>query len=162
MTILARRPLTLALWMSAFLLFAFAASAQAADYFVTDTTDTGGTCAAGPGSGCTLRQAFETVEAGSGGDTIHVAAGHYVLMNGELSLTKTATVVGESAKTTIIDGNHATRVFAFDADVTLRNMLVTGGVGRQPLAHAQTSGVGGAINNGTQTQSNLTLDHVAV
>src|SRR5438874_13447662 len=104
MTILARRPLTLALWMSAFLLFAFAASANAADYFVTDTTDTGGTCAAGPGSGCTLRQADNTVQAGSGGDTIHVAAGHYLLSGGELALSVPATIVGDSAKTTIVDG----------------------------------------------------------
>ncbi len=74
------------------------------------------------GDGLTsLREAIIAVNAGSGGDTINLAAGTYTLSiagtgedagaTGDLDINKDVTISGAGAGTTIIDGNSIDRVF---------------------------------------------------
>jgi hypothetical protein len=59
----------------------------------------------GPGS---LRQAIADANAGT---TIKVPAGKYTLTSGQLLVDKRLQIRGDGARKTIIDGNHASRVF---------------------------------------------------
>ncbi|HKI02660.1 MAG TPA: choice-of-anchor Q domain-containing protein [Thermoanaerobaculia bacterium] len=61
---------------------------------------------------CSLRDA---VALASSGDTLHVPAGQYVLTLGDIIVTdKSLTIVGDGARTTVLDGNGASRIFLFN------------------------------------------------
>jgi CSLREA domain-containing protein len=82
-----------------------AAPAGAATVAVNTTADLDtGSCS----STCSLRDAVATANPG---DTVQVPAGHYVLTLGEISLSKSLTVAGAGARSTILDGNGAGRIF---------------------------------------------------
>jgi hypothetical protein len=80
------------------------AAASAVVYVVNVTGDVGGACPAT----CSLRAA---VAAAGPTDSITLPAGTYVLSQGELSLAGD-TINGAGARSTIIDGNNASRVMS--------------------------------------------------
>lgn len=59
---------------------------------------------------CSLRDA---VALSVSGDTIHVPAGHYVLTLGDIVTGNNLTIVGDGARSTVLDGNGASRIFVF-------------------------------------------------
>jgi CSLREA domain-containing protein len=82
-----------------------AAPASAATIVVNTTTDQAlGSCS----GSCSLRDAVATANSG---DTVQVPAGHYVLTLGDIISGKSLTIVGGGARTTILDGNGASRIF---------------------------------------------------
>ncbi|HXO19434.1 MAG TPA: choice-of-anchor Q domain-containing protein [Thermoanaerobaculia bacterium] len=77
-----------------------AAPASAATVVVNTTVDQAtGSCA----TTCSLRDAVATANPG---DTVQIPAGHYVLTLGNITLTKSLTLAGSGARTTVIDGNN--------------------------------------------------------
>src|SRR5262245_50505523 len=113
-----------------------AVNAQAATFSVTRTDDPSpGPC----DSDCPLREAVLAVDAGSGGDTISLPAGHYRLgiagtgedaaAKGDLDLRKNATIVGAGARATTIDGLGLDRVLDVASGVTaaISDVTVNGG-----------------------------------
>jgi CSLREA domain-containing protein len=81
--------------------------ASAATVVVNTTTDQAlGSCS----GSCSLRDAVATANSG---DTIHVPAGHYVLTLGDIIFGTSLTIAGDGARSTILDGNGASRVFQF-------------------------------------------------
>jgi Domain of unknown function DUF11 len=102
----------------------FVGTAKAATISVTTTGDPG------PAGTTSLRQAI--AEAASG-DTVSVPAGHYTLAMGQLTVSEPISIVGVGAAT-IIDGNHASRVFNVTSagtvainDLTIENGTVNAG-----------------------------------
>ncbi len=103
------------LWASALLILAalalLAAPVSAATVTVNTTADLNtGSCS----STCSLRDAVATA---NDGDTVQVPAGHYVLTLGEIAFNKSLTIAGAGARSTILDGNGAGRIFN-DANTT--------------------------------------------
>ena len=101
-------------------------AADAATINVTTVVDEAdGSCADGD---CSLRDA---VSSALPGDTVAVPAGTYVLTLGEIFIGKNLNVTGAGARSTIIDGNAASRVFLVGSfggseiveisDLTIRN-----------------------------------------
>jgi uncharacterized repeat protein (TIGR01451 family)/CSLREA domain-containing protein len=120
-----RRAIAVAITLLAAL--ACAASASAATYSVNTTADaaTAGGCVSIPE--CTLREAVAAANAGNN-DTISLPAGRYVLSLGQLAPTKDTEIDGAGARTTILDGNDASRVFDVSSDnLTMRDLTITGG-----------------------------------
>lgn len=116
--------------------FAAAANAHAANYVVTRSDDPlPGAC----DSDCSLREAVLAANAGSGGDTIEVPAGHVRLdrpgpgenagATGDLDLTKSVLLTGAGARSTIVGAAGLDRVFDVHAGVTalLADLTITGG-----------------------------------
>ncbi len=104
-------------------------------YKVTKTTDTSGACTA---SDCSLRAAITAANAHAGNDTIEVPSGQYVLTGqvdedlnagGDLDITDSVTVKGTGSSPSIIDGNHADRVFHIlkGARIELLNLDIRNG-----------------------------------
>jgi hypothetical protein len=91
-----RRRLTVTVFAFAVLAIG-APTASASTLFVTSTSDSG------PGS---LR---DTIAAALPADTIRVPAGTY-LLNSELWIDKPLTIVGDSPRTTMLDGQEKTRI----------------------------------------------------
>ena len=85
-------------------LLAVCPAAAAHVYRVTSTSDSGA------GS---LRAAVTSVNGGSGGDTISIPAGTYILTSGELALTEPVTITGAGAASTVVSGNHSSSIFDF-------------------------------------------------
>ena len=126
---------------------ALPAAAHAATYTVNTTADPAGAgCAGGT---CSLRQALNLVNGGSGGDTIVIPAIHITLTQGfVLSIDKPVTITGAGARESIIDANSTSSVFTIDtaaSPVTIEAVTITGG------------SFGGISNS-----ANLTLRRVAV
>jgi hypothetical protein len=132
---------------------ATAVDAHSATFTVTRTDDNPlpGACDAD----CSLREAVLAVDAGSGGDTITLPAGHYRLSiagtgedaaaKGDLDLTKNVTITGAGARSTTIEGLGVDRVLDVATGVTavVTDVTVTGG---------QVAGDGAGIRNaGTLT-----------
>ncbi len=137
------------------LLCATAAAASAATYNVnvmTDTVSSGtGACTTG-GSPCSLRQALNAVNAGSGGDIVVVPPGTYPINAGfgALQLTKSAAIIGGGASLTVLDGGGATEII----NITGSPVAISG----LTLSHGAASNRGGAIrNHGTLTLSSDVL-----
>jgi CSLREA domain-containing protein len=63
---------------------------------------------------CSLRDA---VALSASGDTLHVPAGTYVLTLGQIITGNSLTIIGDGARSTVIDGNGADRIFEFGPDV---------------------------------------------
>src|SRR6476661_9284022 len=105
-TVRTRLTKTLGLGLGILALIAGPAAAQ--DYTVNTTTD-GSTpdCDTMTPVDCTLRQAISLAGDNHPG-TVHVPAGHYTLdpAKGSITLFREVTVVGASARTTVIDGAH--------------------------------------------------------
>ena len=87
---------------------------------------------------CSLREAVLAVDAGSGGDTISIPAGHYRLTipgpgedagaTGDLDLTKNVTIDGAGARQTVIDATGSDRVFDVFASAGIEGVTITGGL----------------------------------
>jgi CSLREA domain-containing protein len=89
---------------------------------------------------CSLREAVIAANAGSGGDTIVLPAGHFRLgiaglgedaaAKGDLDLTKGVTITGAGARASVIDAMRIDRVFDVlsGATVLISDVTVTGGV----------------------------------
>jgi len=112
-------------------------NAAAATFAVTRTDDPApGAC----NSDCSLREAVLAANAGSGGDTIALPAGHYRLAvpgpgedaaaTGDLDLTENVTITGAGARSTVVDAQGIDRVLdvASGASATISNITVTGGL----------------------------------
>lgn len=133
--------------------------ALATNFPVTKTADTNdGTC----DSDCSLREAIVAVNGGSGGDTITVPAGHYILSLGELEIDVGTTINGAGARSTIVDGNGQSRVFDVSTgtgeNVTINNLTVTRGVAPTGMFAFFAGDGGGILTVGPL----LTLNEVAV
>ena len=90
-----------------------AASAHATTYTVKDTADS----ATDTGS---IRSAVNSVNAGSGGDTINITAlGTITLTNGTLGLSKNVTILGPGAALLTISGNKAVTVVMITSPITV-------------------------------------------
>src|SRR4029450_2930296 len=149
---------------------ATAVNAQAATFSVTRIDDPSpGAC----DSDCSLREAVLAVDAGSGGDTISLPAGHYRLgiagtgedaaAKGDVDLTKNVTIAGAGARATTIDALGLARVLdvASGVTATISDVTVTGGQGagdgggirsagtltlmRDSVAGNHAAGVGGGV-----------------
>jgi hypothetical protein len=82
-----------------------AAPASAATVVVNTTVDQSlGSCS----GSCSVRDAVATAISG---DTVQIPAGHYVLTLGDIISEKSLTIVGAGARSTILDGNGASRIF---------------------------------------------------
>jgi large repetitive protein len=125
-----RRALVAALAGVALLVVCLAAAqpALAATINVTSTADVAanfgacGNSAQTVPTGTSLREAICAANnAGAASTTINVAAGTYTITNGELQMGKVAgsniTLTGAGSASTIIDGNHNSRVFDLDPSV---------------------------------------------
>jgi hypothetical protein len=126
----------------------------------------------GSGTVCTQAQPCASIaqaisNAAPGGDTIEVAAGTY--NEHDLTIDKSLTIQGASAKTTIVDAQQQGRVFVINSGVTVNisNLTITGGKTSDgvvlPGSFGTTLGTpgqdgGGILNNGTLLlfQCNLT------
>jgi CSLREA domain-containing protein len=85
-----------------------ATPASAATVVVNTTTDQSlGSCS----SSCSLRDAVATANSG---DTVQIPAGTYVLTLGDIITETSLTIVGAGARSTVLDGNGASRIFQFD------------------------------------------------
>lgn len=119
---------------------------------VTTTADpnttTGAACPATILLPCSLRKAVEIAN-GDTGDTINVPNGHYTLTQGELSLGPSATINGGGTGTTIIDGNHSSRVFSLGGPIVVNDVTITNG-----LAPGNSGGGGIAMGGGSQVSLN--------
>ncbi|MDH5679290.1 MAG: right-handed parallel beta-helix repeat-containing protein, partial [Nitrospinota bacterium] len=146
--------------------------AMAAIYTVDTTVDNGAlsACTAAAGD-CSLRGAVNAVNAGAGGDTIILPAGTYTLTgavaedanaSADLDITKTVTIQGAGAVSTIIDGNGATtgdRVIHMIGGVglTLDGVTITGGNASGALLAGVCGGIfasGSVVNILNSTISN--------
>ncbi len=145
-------------------------SSQAATFVVdsivdeVDTDPGNGACRAASGA-CTLRAAVQESNALAGGDTAILPSGIYTLSipgtgedaaaTGDLDITDTLTILGESRESTIVDGNQLDDVFTVEAattmiDLTIQNAAGAGIADGEPLTIARSTvrnnsdaGVGG-------------------
>jgi len=109
---------------------------QAATLMVTNTDDSG------PG---TLRAALAGA---ANGDTIDAAAisGTITLTTGQLTVSKSVTLLGPGAGTLTVSGNNASRVFdVTGTDVTIRSLTIANGQGALYGAGMRTAGGAGSI-----------------
>ncbi|MCA9468849.1 MAG: DUF4347 domain-containing protein, partial [Nitrospira sp.] len=132
-----------------------------------------------------LREAIQTVNAGSGGDTILLPAGTYALSltggaedlaaTGDLDILKDVTIIGDSAQTTIIDGLGSDRVFdILNGDITISDVTIQNGsassgggiqVGSASLSLQDTTITGNTASGqggGIETSGLLTLNRVTI
>src|SRR4051794_31102998 len=102
-----------ALAMAAVCALGGASVASATTYTVNTTDDTSNAGGCTTLTTCSLREAAAAVNAGTGGDTISVPAGRYVLTAGELGVAQSVTIAGAGARTTTVDGGGSDRIFNF-------------------------------------------------
>ena len=122
-----------------------------------DASPGDGRCESSSGE-CTLRAAIQEANALPGSNTINLSAGTYVLnideseentaSSGDLDIIGDLTIIGEGARTTIIDGGDIDRVFDIIGASTISAVTVQNGKGN--------SG-GGIRNRGTLTLTNSTV-----
>ena len=113
-----------------------AASAHAATYTVSDTSDS----ASDPNS---LRSAVNSVNAGSGGDTINIQSlGTITLTNGVLALNQNVTIDGLGAALLTISGKQKEQVFEIAAGVsaTISKVSIADGMASLGAAIANNGG----------------------
>lgn len=129
---------------------------------------------------CSLRDA---VALSVSGDTLHVPAGHYVLSLGDIVVGKSLTIVGDGARSTILDGNGASRIFnnfnfgTFELDnLSLINGLATtpvpllgtisggalAGGGKLTLRRCRIAGSQAEQGGGILWLDNLTIDQCTI
>lgn len=154
---------------------------EAATYVVDTTTDNAGltACTASPGD-CSLRGAIIAANAAGGADTITVPAGTYNLTidgddenanaTGDLDITSDLTITGNSAATTIIDGNAIDRVLDLiipttagtSISVTLNNLTIQDGFNDGTITETLAGGIAIRSVVGLNGSVNLTLNSVVV
>ncbi len=83
--------------------------AEAATFSVTKTTDTVPLTGTGTPASCSLRQAIEAANKGSG-DVVTVPAGAYAISEGELTVAKPMMIEGVGPATTTVDAGGLSRV----------------------------------------------------
>jgi uncharacterized repeat protein (TIGR01451 family) len=148
-----------ALVAAAVLSCAFAAQASATTFAVNttdDSSDAGGCVSI---SVCSLRDAVDAVNAGTGGDTITIPGGTYLLKLGELAVSESVTISGAGAKATTIDGNNSSRVFDIGSGAAVSISGVTITHGAATASSPTLKGDGGGI---VTFATSLTLDDVAL
>ncbi|MFY9822714.1 MAG: CSLREA domain-containing protein [Thermoanaerobaculia bacterium] len=93
--------------------------ASAATIVVNTTTDQSlGDCS----SSCSLRDAVATA---ADGDTVSIPAGTYVLTLGEIAIDQNLTLAGAGARSTVLDGNAASRVLNVGANNNFANVVIS-------------------------------------
>lgn len=108
-----------------------------------------GVCADSDGQ-CTIRAAIYESWALGGTETINIPADTYILTTDALDVSTTVNIVGEDARTTIIDGNNTFQGFVTSAGVVnISNVTIQNGYNVQ--------GGGGILNT-----TNLTLTNVII
>jgi CSLREA domain-containing protein len=129
----------------------YAPHASAATTFTVTRTDDPAPNGCLPAD-CSLREAVIAANAGSGGDTIVLPAGHFRLgiaglgedaaAKGDLDLTKSVTITGAGARATVIDAMRIDRVFDIfgGATVLISDVRITGGVTADNGAGIQSNG----------------------
>lgn len=138
----------------------------ASHFLVTSTADTSGLSASGgagteasPFQVASLRSAIELAEADSDADTIVVPEGAYLLTGGQLTITTSMSIVGDSTAPTILDGNSTSRVFNIQSGtvsistVTIQNGIVLGAAG----SGADVFGGGILVGGGSLTLTGSTV-----
>lgn len=125
--------------------------ASAATTFTITRTDDPAPGACAPND-CSLREAVLAANAGSGGDTIVLPAGHFGLgiaglgeqaaSTGDLDLAKSVTITGAGARWTVVDAMRIDRVFEIlgGATVLISDVTITGGVTGDSGAGIESSG----------------------
>ncbi len=99
---------------------------------------------------CSLRDA---VALSVSGDTLHVPAGTYVLTLGQIVTENSLTIVGDGARSTVIDGNGADRIFQLGPDVfkpitvEITDLSLINGLATTPDSFGDL--FGGAITGGS-------------
>ena len=78
-----------------------------------------------PGAECSYTTIQWAVTAASAGDVISITAGTYVENN--IIISKSLSLAGAGAASTLVDGGAANRVFAITADVALSDLTVQNG-----------------------------------
>lgn len=110
---------------------------------------------------CSLRDA---VALSVSGDTLHVPAGHYALTLGQILTGNSLTIIGDGARSTVIDGNGADRIFELGPDVfmpitiEITDLSLINGLATTPDSFGNL--FGGAIAGGSNVfgvTANLTL-----
>jgi CSLREA domain-containing protein len=131
---------------------------QSGPTFIVTTTDDHDNGICGPVD-CTLREAINAANAGSGGVTITFASavvGTITLGNALPVITTNVNIQGPGARVLAISGNGANAVFSFTSGtstvsrLSVNNGLVVGSLG-------QSVGGGGIFNQATLTLSDCTL-----
>ncbi len=137
-------PATVSMLLAVFALLAL--PAHATTYTVTDLTDNAGDSGS-------IRSAVNSVDAGTGGDTIDFSgagASGTITLTGTLTLSKNVTITGPGENLLTISGGGAVTVFTVSSGVTasISGLTITDG----------SSGAGGGIyNGGTLTVTNSTF-----
>jgi hypothetical protein len=128
-----------------------ASGAAAATTFTVTRTDDPAPNGCRPGD-CSLREAVIAANAGSGGDTIVLPAGHFRLTiaglgeqaaaTGDLDLAKSVTITGAGARASVIDAMRSDRVFEVLSGVTvlISDATITGGVTTDNGAGIESAG----------------------
>jgi uncharacterized repeat protein (TIGR01451 family) len=134
-----------------------ASIAAAATYNVNTTADVNNAGGCTTISECSLREAVAAVNAGTGGDTIFIPSGRYLLTGGELVFNNGVTVRGQTARATVIDGGGNDRIFNLSSGTTVSVSGLTFTGGFAGPSSTTPTGDGGAIaSDGGLT---LNLDH---
>ena len=141
------------------LLMAATPAAHAATYTVNTTGDPiGSGCTGGT---CSLRQAINVVNAGTGGDQIMLPAGRIVLNGTVLSIAKPMTITGAGTRASIIDANAGSTI------MTLNSAASPSAVEHVTLTGGRASQTGGITNSATlrltavSIVSNVAFNNVA-
>ena len=108
-------------------------AAQAQLVVNTTVDETDGSC----GDDCSLRDAVALTVSGGG---IAVPAGTYVLTLGQITIDKDLSIEGAGARTTTLDGNHASRIFAITSGTEVFLVDLT-------LTRGNADGDGGAVHS---------------
>lgn len=123
---------------------------------------------------CSLREAIQAADtddsvdgcsAGSSGDTIYLPAGQFLLASGPITLSSAITLQGSITSTSILDGNHLSRVLYIhpNATATLRHLDIRNGQGSKADPFAGngliSSGEGGGVANYGETWIAYTTIH---
>ncbi|HEX2904674.1 MAG TPA: putative Ig domain-containing protein, partial [Jatrophihabitans sp.] len=149
-------------------------AAAATPLNVTTVSDIGATAGACGNTGITtppsplsLREAICIANNLGGAQTVNVPAGHYVLSGGDLltglNSGQNITITGAGSATTVIDANHASRVFNVDSNsvggitVSISGVTVTNGV-------ASSIGGGGILagSASASTADSLTISNSVI
>ena len=100
---------------------------------------------------CSLREAVAAANVDTTADVINVPAGTYTLTQGALTTTYPVTINGAGARSTVVDGNGASRVFTINnsaTTTTVTGLTVTGG--NADATAPVTAGNGGGFLTGSQ------------
>ena len=160
------RRLTLSLALLLFLAVA-APGAQAATFQVNDLTDRAAVANACVSvQPCSLREAIAAANGAAGADTVTLPAGTYGLTQGQLpAITGSTTIAGAGARSTVVNGNNASRVFSIEPSnasaVAFTDFTVTGGNALVAAGGTSPGDGGGILVRGDNTTS-LALNRMAV